>query len=205
MKQVTRYHPLLVALHWLIALMIIGMLIGGFFVVSRIPNGDPGKVQLLMGHMIGGVSILTLILIRLGVRLSTARPTPAETGNPLLDKLGRFNHYAFYVIVIVIALSGIATAKISGLSETVFNHTGAPLPEHFEIYPTFRVHAILNLLLAALVILHIVAALWRSESPFKNRWQGLPRWKSSSCTPSSWRPLRAIGACRCKSQAYGAA
>lgn len=160
MKQVTRYHPLLVALHWLIALMIIGMLIGGFFVVSKMPNSDPGKVQLMMGHMIGGVSILTLILIRLGVRLSTARPAPAETGNSLLDKLGRFNHYAFYVVVIVIAVSGIATAKISGLSETVFNHTGAALPEEFDIYPTFRVHAIMNLLLAALVILHIAAALW---------------------------------------------
>ena len=160
MQRATRYHPLLVALHWLIALMLIGMLIGGFLVVSKMPNSDPGKVQLLMGHMIGGVSILTLILIRLGVRLSTAKPAPAETGNPLLDKLGRFNHYAFYVVVIVIAVSGIATAKISGLSETVFNHTGAPLPEHFGIYPTFRVHAIMNLLLVALVALHIVAALW---------------------------------------------
>lgn len=160
MQHVTRYHPLLVALHWLIALMIIGMLIGGFLVVSKMPNTDPEKVQLLMGHMIGGVSILTLILIRLAVRLSTAKPAPAETGSPLLDKLGRFNHYAFYVVVIVIAVSGIATAKISGLSETVFNHTGAPLPEHFGIYPTFRVHAIMNLLLVALVVLHIMAALW---------------------------------------------
>lgn len=160
MQRVTRYHPLLVTLHWLIALMIIGMLIGGFFVVGRMPNSDPQKVQLLMGHMIGGVLILTLILIRLAMRLSTARPAPAETGSPLLNRLGRFNHYAFYAVVIVIALSGIATAKISGASGIVFDHTGAPLPEHFGIYPTFRVHAILNLLLAALVILHIVAALW---------------------------------------------
>lgn len=160
MKQVTRYHPLLVGLHWLIALMIIGMLIGGFFVVSKMPNSDPQKVDLLMGHMIGGVLILTLILLRLGVRLSTAKPAPAETGSPLLNRLGRLNHYAFYVVVIVITISGIATAKISGVSDTVFNHTGAPLPEHFAIYPTFRVHAIMNLLLAALVILHITAALW---------------------------------------------
>ncbi len=160
MKQVTRYHPLLVTLHWLIAVMIIGMLIGGFFVVSRMPNADPQKVNLLMGHMIGGVSILTLILIRLGVRLSTDKPAPAETGSPMLNRVGRLNHYAFYVVVIVIAVSGIATAKISGVSTTVFNHTGAPLPEHFGIYPTFKVHAIMNLLLVALVILHIVAALW---------------------------------------------
>jgi len=160
MQHVTRYHPLLVALHWLIALMIIGMLIGGFLVVSKMPNTDPQKVQLLMGHMIGGVSILTLILIRLAVRLSTTKPAPAETGSPLLNRLGRFNHYAFYVVVIVIALSGIATAKISGVSDTVFNHTGAPLPENFGVYPTFMVHAIMNLLLAALVVLHITAALW---------------------------------------------
>ena len=37
----SRYQPVLVALHWLLALMIIGLLCLGFFVLANMPNTDP--------------------------------------------------------------------------------------------------------------------------------------------------------------------
>ncbi|MFT5060310.1 MAG: cytochrome b561, partial [Polaromonas sp.] len=39
----TRYHPLLVVLHWLLAAMIIGGLIIGGQILAKMPNVDPGK------------------------------------------------------------------------------------------------------------------------------------------------------------------
>ena len=39
----SRYQPVLVALHWLVALMIIGLLCLGFFVLADMPNSDPRK------------------------------------------------------------------------------------------------------------------------------------------------------------------
>jgi cytochrome b561 len=50
MKQVTRYHPLLVALHWLLAFLIIAALFAGFFLLARMPNSDPQKIRVLLVH-----------------------------------------------------------------------------------------------------------------------------------------------------------
>ena len=60
----TRYHPLLVTLHWLLAAMIIGGLIMGGFVLAETPNDDPFKLVSLRMHMSVGLAILTLMLLR---------------------------------------------------------------------------------------------------------------------------------------------
>src|ERR1700737_685980 len=39
---VSRYHPLLVLLHWLLAVLIVAMLCIGFMVLEPMPNVDPG-------------------------------------------------------------------------------------------------------------------------------------------------------------------
>ena len=75
--EVTRYHPLIVTLHWVIGLLILGNIAGGLYAQS-LPN-DAGKLWLLRAHMLGGLSILALILVRLVARLTTAKPPPSCT------------------------------------------------------------------------------------------------------------------------------
>ncbi len=53
----SRYQPVLVALHWLLALMIIGLLCLGFFVLADMPNTDPKKLDILVWHMAGGAPV----------------------------------------------------------------------------------------------------------------------------------------------------
>ena len=55
MKQVFRYHPLLVTLHWVLAVLIIAALAMGFFVLAAMPNVDPQKIGVLRVHMAGGM------------------------------------------------------------------------------------------------------------------------------------------------------
>ena len=55
MKQVSRYHPLLVSLHWVLAVLIITALAMGFFVLAAMPNVDPQKIGVLRVHMAGGM------------------------------------------------------------------------------------------------------------------------------------------------------
>ena len=43
-RDVSRYHPLLVALHWLLGLLIILALIIGYFWLAKIPNANPQKM-----------------------------------------------------------------------------------------------------------------------------------------------------------------
>jgi cytochrome b561 len=157
---VSRYHPLLVTLHWLLALMIIGMLIAGFLVIDPMPSTDPHKIRVLLLHMSGGMLILALMLIRLVVRLRSARPAPASIGSPLLDRLAVLAHYGFYLLVLLMVTSGYTTAILAGLNRSVFQRTGEPLPADFDVYPSFVAHSYLATVLAVLIGLHVLAAIY---------------------------------------------
>lgn len=177
-----RYHPLLVGLHWLLALLILFALAMGTFSLKEIPNASPEKLFALRGHMIAGVAILALMLVRLGLRLWLPRPAPATTGNRFLDRLGVGVHYGFYLLVILMAASGIATAVQAGLPAIVFGGSGAPLPESFWVYRPRAVHGVIAKLLLALVALHVAAALYhqvvRRDRLFARMWFG-PRRNSN--------------------------
>jgi cytochrome b561 len=157
----SRYHPLLVALHWLLAVLIIGMLALGFFWLRAMPNTDPHKVDLLRLHMSIGILILVLMLARLMVRLSTARPPPVPTRSGRPDRLAAIGHYSAYAMVILIVASGVATALAAGLPAIVFGGSGAPLPDRFTRFPTFIAHTLLVELLTVFIVLHVLAALYR--------------------------------------------
>jgi cytochrome b561 len=153
MTPASRYHPLLVALHWLLAVLILAALAVGFLVLAAMPNAQPAKIAVLRWHMAGGMLILALMLVRFVVRLLTAKPAPA-------NRLASIVHYGFYLLVVLMVGTGFATGLLAGLPEIVFAQSGAPLPESFAAYPTFQAHFWLATLLAALVVLHVVAALY---------------------------------------------
>ena len=176
MKQVTRYHPLLVTLHWLLAFLIIAALLAGFFLLARMPNSDPQKIRVLLVHMAAGMTILALMVVRFIVRMLTSRPAPATTGHPFLDRIAPVTHYGFYVLVLLMVGTGYATAILAGLNRIVFQGSGEPLPENFAVYPTFIAHGYIALFLAGFVVLHVLAALYhqfvRRDGLFRGMWFG---------------------------------
>jgi cytochrome b561 len=93
MRQVSRYHPLLVTVHWVLAFLIIVALILGFVWLESMPNSDPEKIGVLRVHMAGGMLILALMVIRFAVRMWTSRPAAATTGYTLLDRIAPITHY----------------------------------------------------------------------------------------------------------------
>jgi cytochrome b561 len=160
MKQVSRYHPLVVTLHWVLAALIIAALTIGFFVLAAMPNSDPQKISVLRVHMAVGMLILTLMVIRFIVRTLTATPEKATTGYPLLDRIAPITHYGFYVLVLLMVGSGYTTGILAGLPTIVFGGSGAPLPPSFEIYPSFVAHGYIATILAGFIVLHVLAALY---------------------------------------------
>lgn len=160
MKQVSRYHPLLVTLHWVLAFLIIAALTLGFFGLAATPNSDPQKIGVLRVHMAGGMLILVLMGIRFIVRMRTSRPADATTGYPLLDRIAPISHYGFYVLVLLMAGTGYTTAILAGLPAIVFGGSGAPLPPTFMIYPTRVAHGYIATLLVGFIILHMLAAFY---------------------------------------------
>jgi cytochrome b561 len=160
MKQVTRYHPLLVILHWLLAILILAALAIGYFLLPGRPNSDPQKIAILRVHMAGGMLILALMLLRFIVRLCTAKPADASIGDARLDRLARLAHYGFYVLILLMVGTGYATGLLAGLPAIVFGGSGDPLPAHFGVFPTFVAHSWLAIVLVVAIGLHVLAALY---------------------------------------------
>ncbi len=159
MSRPVRYHPVLVVIHWASALLVILMLLAGMFSLKQMPNTE-AKIPSLALHMAVGIAILLLTGLRVVVRLSTRLPAPATTGNAFLDAIGRLTHVLLYAGMIGMGISGLGVASQAGLFDSVFERSGAPLPEDFFAFPARYGHGYLALALLALIGLHIAAALY---------------------------------------------
>ena len=148
----------------------------GGFVLAETPNSDPGKIFALRMHMGSGILILVLMLVRLIVRARSAKPPHVETGSALIDRAGTWAHWALYLVVIAMALSGIGISALAGLPPIVFGGSGDPLPADFWAYPPRYAHAVLANILMVLIVLHVAAFAWhqwiRKDSLFRRMWFG---------------------------------
>ncbi len=161
MSRVIRYHPLLVAMHWLLAALILISLAAGSLVLVKIPNSDPMKIGALRQHMAGGLLLLTLMLLRLAVRIRTEHPAQAPTGSPMFDRVEWLSHRLLYVLVLGQAGSGVALALQAGLPGIVFSGHGA-LPADLWVFPMRSVHYVISRMLMTLVALHVAVALYHT-------------------------------------------
>lgn len=160
-SRVSRYHWTLVLLHWSIAVLVVAMLALGALALVKIPNADPMKVEGLRTHMTGGLAILGLMLVRLIVRLQSARPAAAATGNRWLDRLAWVSHRALYIVVIAMAAAGLTMGIETGVVALVFG--GHPsIPDDFWIYPIRTVHYALSRVLMVLIVLHVFGAAFHT-------------------------------------------
>ncbi len=174
--EVKRYHPVLVGLHWLLAVMILMSLFVGSQALAETPNDDPRKIELLRAHMTAGGMILVLMLIRLATRLMTPLPPPVSTGHPLAVRLARPLHWMLYALVIAMALTGMAMASAASLPEIVFGEGLAVLPRDFSHLPERTLHGLIAPLLVLLILVHVGAALFhhfiRRDGLLQRMWFG---------------------------------
>jgi cytochrome b561 len=168
----SRYQPVLVALHWLLALMIIGLLCLGFFVLAHMPSSDPKKLEILVWHMSGGMFVLVLMILRFVIRIRSAHPAAAATGSPVLDRLASIAHHSLYVIVFLMIASGWITGWFIS---SAFEPNGH-LPDNLAVFPSFRAHAVLATLLTILIVAHVAAAFYHQlvlkDRLFRRMWFG---------------------------------
>lgn len=141
-----------IVLHWTLAVLILSMLAIGF---AAFPTSDPHKIGLLATHMMAGMAILALTLLRLVIRVQAGRRrgTVRKTGR--LAAVSSLMQAGSYAVVLAMTGSGLAAAAMSGLNQIVFGGTGQPLPVSIDRYPAFGVHRALAIVLAVLVAAHV--------------------------------------------------
>jgi cytochrome b561 len=156
-----RYTATAIALHWLIALLVIANFALGVF-MTDIPGLTPAKLRYFSWHKWAGVTILLLATLRLLWRLMHPAPALPDT-MPAWEKMAaRASHSLLYVLLFAVPLSGYFYSLAAGVPVVYFGVIELPVligrdPQLKEVLET--THFGLNMLLAATVALHVLAAL----------------------------------------------
>lgn len=158
----TKYSIVLRLLHWLIAILILGMIGSGWY-MHGLPDEDPFKEELYALHKSFGITLLGLFILRLLARFSSPIPElPPQMAwwEKLLSKL---THFFLYVLMLAVPVSGIIMMDYLGLFPLEwFGLFEMPdlIADDFDMYEQINeVHEILAYSLLALIILHVVGAL----------------------------------------------
>ena len=147
-------------LHWLIALLILGLLGLGFY-MHDLPL-SPQKLQLYAWHKWAGVTVFLLVILRLAWRV-THQPPPLPAGMPRWQQwAAHTTHVLLYLLMLAIPLSGWLMSSAKGFQTVWFGVL--PLPDLLakdkvlgDLLATL--HMSLNLLLVALLVAHVGASL----------------------------------------------
>ncbi len=158
------YSKVAIILHWLIALLIIGQLIGGKVMMAMDPNAL--KFELFQLHKSFGILILILSVLRLLWRLTHKAP-PLPEGMKPYERFGaKFSHWGFYVLMIGTPLAGwlMVSANPTIITTKLFKLVKWP-----DVPGIARSEALKDLMsqtheymayaIIALLILHVGAAL----------------------------------------------
>lgn len=116
-----RYHSLSIALHWIMAILIVFMISSGLAMVYA----DLEKAlqfRLYQIHKATGVVILCSLFVRIACRLIFKAPPYPNSIEKKKQKLASLGHVALYVVLTVVLLSGWAMVSASpyGLPTFVF-------------------------------------------------------------------------------------
>ena len=196
-----RYHPALVVLHWLIAILIFAAFFlgqeneggrerfrpgqGNFppqgfqqgnppqnFQPGNPPQGFPqggfpqqggGNIfSRISLHMILGLTVLVLLIVRLLVRWRTRHPEWQSAGNRFFDWVGNLTHIGLYLLTFAMVITGIILADQRGILARTFGIGSTPTPGSFRRggFSLGFFHGGIWTLLLLLIILHVGAALY---------------------------------------------
>lgn len=160
----SRYSRVAIWLHWIIAVLIIGQLVGGKVMTWMDPTSL--KFELYQYHKSFGIMILLLSFIRLFWRFGHKPPALPETMKPWERRLAGLSHKAFYALMIGIPLSGWAMVSAStfGIKTKLFKIVPWPhipgVPQSTDLENILKsVHEWMGVFIFVLLALHIGAAL----------------------------------------------
>lgn len=145
----------------MMALLIIGAFILGL-IMTDIPGLTPAKLKYYSWHKWAGVTVLLLAAVRLVWRLASKTPEYSEALPAWQRRAAQATHGLLYVLMFAVPLSGYFYSLAAGVPVVFFGIVELPVliqPDP-DIKPVLQaIHYWLNMLMAALVGMHVAAAL----------------------------------------------
>lgn len=148
-------------LHWLTALLVFAALFIGFVMVNSVAS----YAQLLIIHKALGITVLVVVVIRIGNRLVHRAPPMPPTVGALERKAVVASELSLYALLLAQPLIGWAMLSAAGNHVSVFNLVQLPriAPFSADLYGVLRqAHTVVAFLLVAAIAAHVCAVLLHS-------------------------------------------
>ncbi|MCF3936025.1 cytochrome b/b6 domain-containing protein [Acuticoccus sp. M5D2P5] len=169
----SRYTTGAILLHWLIALLVLAQIAGGYAMTDILQEGSATQYDVFQLHKSLGITILVLTLARILWRFFNPPPAMPASVSRLERGLARLVHVVFYALLLVIPLSGwvLISASPVDVDTVLFFQEALPWPnlpgfggfsaetQNAFVGTVGDVHATLAYAVALLVVLHIVGAV----------------------------------------------
>ena len=155
-----KYTSTAIALHWLMALGLIGLFAFGLY-MADLPL-SPQKLQFYSWHKWAGVILFLLVFIRLAWRVVHRPPALPEHMGRGEQFVAHAGHGLIYLLMFAVPLSGWLMSSAKGIQTVLFGVLPIPdlLEKNKELGHLLQtLHWGLNMLLAAVVVGHAAAAL----------------------------------------------
>ena len=163
-KSDQRYGATAMALHWVLALALVAVFGCGLYMTGL--GFSPLRLKLFNWHKWAGMCILALSALRLLWRLTHPAPPLSQTvllGMPTWQlRAYHATHVLLYLLFFAVPLVGWAYSSATGFSIVLFGQLPLPdwVPADKALAALIRPwHAATAYALAALVVLHVAAAL----------------------------------------------
>jgi len=144
--------------HWLTAAGLIVQIPLGFYLVDL--DFDQSRVDIENYHILFGLIIFYVTLVRLIFKLLTPAPDFKNNAFPGQKFISKLNHLLLYLTLLTITSSGILKKLFNGESLVIF-FKEINLTYNYELSEQFySIHIIVNYALIGLIVLHILAVLF---------------------------------------------
>jgi len=155
-----QYTRTAVALHWIVALLIIGNLAFGLYVSDL--SVSPAKLRYISWHKWVGVTVFILVAARLAWRLRHPAPALPPTMPAWEKRAAHASHALLYVLFFAAPLTGWTYSSAAGFQTVYLGMLPIPdlLEKNRELADTLKVaHRWINYSMAALIAVHATAAI----------------------------------------------
>ncbi|NIX75633.1 cytochrome b [Microvirga terricola] len=151
----TRYPRALIVLHWLVALLIVAAWFTG-------EGGRSVRANPPVLHFAFGLSVLTLVVPRLLIRLFKGTPALPESTGPFMKIAAKLGHGVLYLFMIGLPLSGWYAASRMGVPVTLLGYPLPNLTSAVQGPPGLigDLHETGGTIILILAGLHALVALW---------------------------------------------
>lgn len=150
-------------LHWITALLIVAIFIGGIWMTQFEPADQALKFQIYNIHESCGVLVFFLVLARLAIRWrNPPPPLPADTP-VLIRTVAGLNHAALYTLLLVQPVVGFLGTNAWGFPLKWFGllHLPSPVGRHETMAPLMSsLHWIGAMAMLALVAAHVGGVIY---------------------------------------------